>query len=398
MQTKVLIADGDQMTANWLKSILERDGYTVDTVRDGAAALRKIAQELPDLVVLEAALPDGDGLGIVRYLRQSPLYRDLHLIIFSKGTAADIKVGMAAGADDYVVKRPGADIQLIDKVRALLAQPKKSAPEPEVTHGQIHSLSSPPEHEVTHGQILSFLSAKGGTGTTSVMINTAYALAQQEPAAEILIVDLVFPMGTVGLSLGFESRETVVKLTHEPEITRAAIEKYVSPRTQWGFRMLIGANDPQEATNLAVDQIVPLFETLRTMYDYILVDFGRALSRISLPIIEISERVVIILTPDIGTVKGTRLIMQHLRSLDISLDRVFVINNRTVGRVWTTIEDMERELGVKLGAMIPYTVEYMTMAINEAVPFMKRFPDNSASAVFKDIAERLRARVVAKTD
>jgi pilus assembly protein CpaE len=133
------------------------------------------------------------------------------------------------------------------------------------------------------------------------------------------------------------------------------------------------------------------------MYDYILVDFGRALSRISLPIIELSERIAIILTPDISTVKGTRLILRHLESLGISLDRVFVINNRTVGRVWTTTEDIERELGVKLDAMVPYTVEYMTMAINAAVPFMERFPDNAASAAFADIAQRLRARVVAKT-
>jgi pilus assembly protein CpaE len=226
-------------------------------------------------------------------------------------------------------------------------------------------------------------------------VNTAYALAQQNPNSEVLIVDMVFPMGTVGQSLGFEAHNTVVKLTRSPQIDRAAVEKFVSARTRWGFRILIGANDPQEATDLVVNQITPLFEVLKTMYDYILVDFGRALSRISLPIIEISERVAIILTPDISTVKGTRLIMQYLNSLDISLDHMFVINNRTVGRVWTTADDIEREIGTSLGTTIPFTVEYMTMAINAAVPFMERFPDNSASASFTDIAQRLQGRVKA---
>lgn len=377
MPLKVLVADGDPVTANWLKSVLEREGCTVDTVDNGSAALQNIALNMPDALVLEAVLPDGDGMEIVRQLRQDPLTRNLHIIILSLlGRPEDVMSGMNAGADDYLLKRPGADIQLIGKVRALSAQPKKSAPEP----------------EASRGQILSFLSAKGGTGTTSVCVNMAYALSKQNPDAEVLIVDMVFPMGTVGLSLGFESHKTVVKLTHEPEIDRTVIEKYVSSRSKWGFRMLIGANDPQEAADLSVDQIVPLFETLRTMYDYILVDFGRALSRISLPIIQVSERIVIILSPDIGTVRGTRLILQHLESLDISLDHVFVINNRTVGRVWTTTEDIERELGVKLNAMIPYTVEYMTMAINAAVPFMERFPDHAASAAFTDIAQRLRAR------
>ena len=379
MPTRVLIADGDQVTANWLKSVLEQEGCVVETVESGGAAWMSVMQDMPDFLVLEAVLSDGDGFEIVRRLREDSIARNMHIIILStRGKPEDVMNGMNAGADDYIIKRPGADIQLIGKVRALRAQPKK-----------------PVEPEGLRSEILSFISAKGGTGTTSVCVNTAYALAQQNPNAEILIVDMVFPMGTVGLSLGFESHKTVVKLTHEPVIDRLTVEKYVSAKTRWGFRILLGANDPQEAAELAVSQIMPLFEVLRTMYDYILVDFGRGLSRISIPIIEISERIALILTPDISTVKGTRLIMSHLNSLDISLDRVFVINNRTVGRVWTTAEDIEREIGTRVSTTIPFTIEYMTMAINAAVPFMERFPDHSASASFTDIAQRLQGHAKA---
>jgi hypothetical protein len=74
---------------------------------------------------------------------------------------------------------------------------------------------------------------------------------------------------------------------------------------------------------------------------------------------------------------------------------VFVINNRTVGRVWTTAEDIEREIGTRVSTTIPFTIEYMTMAINAAVPFMERFPDHSASASFTDIAQRLQWRAKA---
>lgn len=381
MPTKVLIADSDQVTANWLKSILEHAGCEVDVVTSGGTAMLKVMQDPPDHLVLETLLPDGDGLDIVRRLREDALTRDLHVIILSaRGTPEDITRGLSAGADDYILKRPGADVELVGKVLVPRMQPQKDTS----------------ELRAAHGNILSFISAKGGTGTSSVCVNTAFALAKQNPEAEILIVDMVFPMGTVGLSLGFESHKTLVKLTREPDIDPVLLEKYVSAKTRWGFRIMIGANDPQEATELEVSQIKPFFEMLRSMYDYILVDFGRALSRISLPIIEVSERIVIILTPDISTVKGTRFIMEYLKSLDVSLDRVFVINNRTVGRVWTTTEDIEREIGVKLNATIPYTVEYMTMAINAAVPFMERFPDHSAAASFVDIAQRLQGQMKSK--
>lgn len=298
MPTKVLIADSDQVSAIWLKSVLEHESFAVDTANSLSAALQKIAHEVPDFLVLDVVLSDGNGLDFVRRLRQDPNARALRIIILtSKGSPADVASGISVGADDYILKRPSADVELIGKIQALMAAPRKTAPE--IPFG--------------HGKILSFLSVKGGTGTTSVLINTAYALAKREPEADILAVDMVFPMGTVGMSLGFESHKTVVKLSHEPQIDHITIERYVSARTRWGFRILIGANDPQEGADLAVNQIVPLFETLKTMYDYILVDFGRALSRISLPVIELSERIIIIVTPDISTVKGTRIFLQYLK-------------------------------------------------------------------------------------
>jgi pilus assembly protein CpaE len=286
-----------------------------------------------------------------------------------------------AGADHYVRKRPGADVELIATIHASLAQSKKSG------------LAS------SRGRIFSFCSAKGGTGTTSVCVNIAYALAKLEPKAEILVVDMVFPLGSVGPSLGYESHKTVCKLSQEGKdrIDRSTVERYVSQSLTWGFRVLIGANDPQEAGTLDVGQIAPIFETLKTMYDYIFVDFGRGLSRISLPIIESSTAVVVIVTPDISTLKASRLIIEFLESRNLDRNRIVLTNNRTVGRVWTTTEEIERELTLELDFTIPYVVEYMTMAVNEGVPFMAKFPENSACMVFNDIARLLRERDKAKT-
>ncbi len=379
MPIYVLVADNDPITANWLKSVLEAEGCVVDTVSASSVALQKIALDLPDLLVLDVVLADGNGLDFVYRLRQDPRTRDLHITILStQGSPEDIAAGMNAGADDYILKRPGADLELIGKLHAFSAQPKKAAAE-----------SNP----LRHGKVFSYCSAKGGAGTTSVCLNTAYALAKVEPNAEIVIIDMVFPMGTVGQALGFESQKTVVLLTRENKIDPALVERYVSARTKWGFRLLLGANDPQEATELAVNQIPELFQTLRGMYDYILVDFGRALSRISLPILQDSEGIVLILTPDMSTVKGSKRILDFFTVHGIMLDRVFIINNRTVGRVWTTTEDIERQLAAKVNMTIPYTVEYMSLAINAGVPFMERFPEHAATATFMDIARQLQARV-----
>lgn len=383
MAQRILIVDGDPATIQWLTAKFEQAGFATESANRGDLAWHRIQAAPPDLVVLDLTLPDQNGLDLIRLIRQSPLYHHIGIIVLSQRVEqADVSTSLQAGADHYIVKRAGADIELIAKVRVQLEQPRKSTPTP------------------SHGRIFSFCSAKGGSGTTSVCINTAFALVKATPpSTEILVVDLVLPMGTIAQSLGFETPKTIAQLTEEDHggIDDTLVKKYVSPTLRWGFRVLIGSNNPHEAGRMDVNQIAPLFQMLQTMYDYILVDFGRMLSRISLPVIEMSTSIVVIVTPDISTVHATRVIVDHLDSLGIERDRVMLIKNRTVGRVWTTTEDIEREVNLPLAVTIPYEVEHMSMAINAAVPFMEKFPGNAATMSFNDIARKIVERANPKT-
>ncbi len=370
MPNKILLLDSDQTTVAWFKGKLENQGFSVDTADLGAVALRKIAAAPPDLLVLDRVLPDIDGIEVIRRVRSDPHSSRIAIIVLSALSRPDVLTAcLNAGANRYVVKRPGADVELIAKTRALLSQPK--------------SLST------RRGRIVAFCSAKGGSGTTSLCINTADALIKAHPGADIVVVDMVFPMGTVGTALGFESSKTVAKLSQEKTIDHVMIESYVSHPVRWGFRVLLGAKDPQEAGTLDVTKVQLIFETLQIAHDYILVDLGRTLSRISLPILEMSSNIIIVVTPDIATVKTTRFLIQYLESHGIDRERLVVVNNRTVGRVWTTIEDMAHELGIAPKFTVPYLLEHMTMAINEAVPFIEKFPEDSALMTFNDIARFL---------
>lgn len=380
MSAKILIVDDDPITLSWLQAILEREGYAVRAASHGELALQQIAQDPPDLVVLDLILPDIDGLEVLRRLRQDPARRDLRVVILSvRGRAEDIVAGLRTGADDYVPKRPGADIELISKIRVLLATPR-----------EISGMAGG-----GGGKIIAFCSAKGGTGTTSVCVNAAYAMTQLVKHADVLLVDMVFPVGTLGSSIGYESSRTIAQLSRQAgtKMDRAIVEKYVSPLQRWGFRVLLGARDPQEATSLEVSQIVPLFNVLRTMHDYILVDFGRTLSRISLPVIQTADCIVLIVTPDISAVKLSRLTLEYFESLGISREQLIVITNRTVGRVWTSKDEIEQQLRLPSAATIPYETEHFTLAINSGVPFMARFPEHSASLMFNELARMIMDRL-----
>lgn len=371
MAERILIVDEDQKTINWLKTKLELAGFVVNGLTRGDLAWSKIQSNPPNLVVLELKLPDMDGLELVRRVRQDPQTQGIGLFILSARADPDeIATSLEAGANDYLIKRPGTDTELIAKIRAWKPPSKRAG-----------------------GQLFSFCSAKGGTGTTSICVNTACALVKLSPDAEIIVVDMVLPMGTVALSLGHKSDNTIARLTTvEHDIDRTTVKKYVSSKLRWGFRVLIAANDPSEALEIDVAQIPKLFQVLKESFDYVLIDFGRMLSRISLPIYEISTAIVLIVTPDLNTVQGTRQVVDYLESHHVDRNRLILVNNRTVGRVWTTTEDIEREVKLPLRATIPYEVEHMTMAINERVPFMEKFPDKSTAITITDFARQLGAR------
>ncbi len=376
MSANILILDGDSVTRNWLKSVLERENYAVSAAERGQAALDQIAHERPDLLVMDIMLADMDGLELLRRLRQDPALKELRVIVLSrKASPEDMVAGLSAGADDYLAKRPGADADLVSKIRVLLAMPRAGSTAP----------------QAPSGQVFAFCSGKGGTGTTSVCVNTAYAMTRLEPTAQVLLVDMVLPVGTVGSSVGYESDRTIAQLSQaQGEMDRALVAQYVSPPTRWGFRVLLSTRDPQEATQLEASQIVPLFDTLRTMYDYVFADFGRTLSRVSLPVMRTAQRIILILGSDVNNVKLSKSMLDYFESLGISRERLLLIANRTVGRVWISKEEIEQQLNLSLAGAIPYEQEHMTLAVNAGTPFVAKFPERTASIAFMDLARLLR--------
>ena len=117
---KILVVDDDKGTACYVRGYLEKFGYATLEACDGATALQTIRREKPDLVVIELALPDRDGLEVIRVIRDDPCLSRLPIIILSARRAeSDRLSGLALGADDYIAK-PFNARELVARVRAVL--------------------------------------------------------------------------------------------------------------------------------------------------------------------------------------------------------------------------------------------------------------------------------------
>ena len=114
---KILLIEDDLDLGNGVRIALADQGLDVIWVRRKEDALHQLDACVPELVLLDLGLPDGDGMGVMAYLRQQ-LKGIPVIILTARGTLQDRLCGLDAGADDYLVK-PFVLAELLARVRAL---------------------------------------------------------------------------------------------------------------------------------------------------------------------------------------------------------------------------------------------------------------------------------------
>ncbi len=115
--TRILVVDDEVALVELVRGYLEREQYEVLTASDGRTAQ-------PDLVVLDAMLPELDGIKVCRQLRQ---FSDAYVILLTaRAEEIDKILGLTVGADDYLTK-PFSPRELVARIKARLRRPRQTA-------------------------------------------------------------------------------------------------------------------------------------------------------------------------------------------------------------------------------------------------------------------------------
>ncbi len=114
----ILIVDDDKTSAVLLKTELEAKGYAVDYVENGEIALKLLAQQVPDLMLLDIVMPGVDGFTLARKMKSEERTKDIPIIITSARTGMKELFAME-GITDYIVKPINVE-QLLELIRKRL--------------------------------------------------------------------------------------------------------------------------------------------------------------------------------------------------------------------------------------------------------------------------------------
>ncbi|RYY57744.1 MAG: response regulator transcription factor [Chitinophagaceae bacterium] len=119
----ILLVEDEENLHEALKLNLELEGYDVTSAYDGAAALKAVANEYFDLLILDVMLPEMDGISVAETIRISNNEMPI-LILSAKNSSADRVLGLKKGADDYLTKPFNLE-ELLLRVHKLIDKNKK---------------------------------------------------------------------------------------------------------------------------------------------------------------------------------------------------------------------------------------------------------------------------------
>ena len=120
MATRVLVVEDDVAIRDMLCFSLRHSGFECDAVSDAESGLALLAQQRPDIILLDWMLPGVYGIEFIRRLRSNEYFADIPVIVLTaKGESEDMVKGLSVGADDYVNK-PFSPPELMARIKAVL--------------------------------------------------------------------------------------------------------------------------------------------------------------------------------------------------------------------------------------------------------------------------------------
>src|SRR3989344_7103684 len=121
---KILIVEDDMFMVELLGTELRNSGFEVEVAANGAEALPKFRQFIPDLLLLDILLPDINGFDVLRQIRREPGGVEAKAIFLSNlGETKDMDEAKRIGALDYFVKANFSLSEIVEKIKAVFAPP-----------------------------------------------------------------------------------------------------------------------------------------------------------------------------------------------------------------------------------------------------------------------------------
>lgn len=295
------------------------------TSYDDAVAM--VAKTRPDAIIVGFDQDVDEALRVGQQVHTE--FPRVQMVALSARTDPDrIRAAMRAGYREYVVLPGDAD---------LLRQ-------------AVHEASFREGSDEDNGVVVSLWGSKGGVGTTFLAVNLA---AELSPVQRVVVVDLDFSMGDAASLLDMQPSSTLLDLlrnVHRLDERMLAGHVAVHPSK---VHVLAQPTDLEQREEVRGDMVMKVLTACARTYQYVFIDLGSQLEEASLTAATVSDRIILVATPDVPAIKNTWRRLQLLEKLGIEKSRVHLVLNRVVRKAMPiSLAEIERNLNRRVDAVV----------------------------------------------
>jgi pilus assembly protein CpaE len=380
LSNRVLLLTANGPAGELIADSLQRYGMSVSVTHDLSMALAHLQDQ--QLIVLDAA--DESTLALLcRRINDETGSRHAPILAVAHSRDVDSRVRLLeAGADD-VLAQPVDERELEALVEALTLRSLRPAATTE--EGAQLVPSRPPMS--APGRVVVFAAAKGGSGATTLAVNTALVLAEMAPGS-VAIADLDMFHGQVSTHLDIYARNSTAQLAREdretqsPDVIHEAGKQHAS-----GLMVFGGPYRADEALDVTGEQLGSLVALMRSVYGTIIVDAGSTGEMRTLSIMAQADHVVMPITPDIPSLRLLHAELQMMSEVGSLTDKTMFVLNQVYPKPTISAEQIEEHLGIRISLEVPHDGENFLRAVNEGQPLISLARRSAPAAAIKRLAE-----------
>jgi pilus assembly protein CpaE len=393
---RVLIVDDIPETRENLRKLLyfENDIEVVGAAISGEEGIQMAKELEPHIVLMDINMPGVDGITAGEAISQEVPASQV-IMMSVQGEADYLRRSMLAGAREFLIK-PFSSDELVSSIRRVYElgaaqRARYQAPAPPVS--ATARRQPPPLEEL--GKVISVFSPKGGTGCSTIATNLAIAL-QAETEAKVVLVDGSLQFGDIAVLLNLKPVRTIADLVpHMNELDGELIHSVMIPHSS-GIKTLLAPPRPEMADLVVPDHMKRILEELKKTFDFIIVDTWTSLHDLVLTIMDVSDRIVLITTPDIPSIKNTKLFFEVTEALGYPPEKVFLTINKVDRRSSIRAEDIETGIKHRVAATLALDERVATPAANQGAPFVFSAANSAIAQGMVDLARQLLDTLVEK--
>ena len=363
----LLIIDDDKDILRLLQFTLERAGHSIVACSDGVQGLAQAQDLVPDLIVCDIMMPKMTGYEFCKRARAIPDLKDVPIIVFSaRFQAVDRQAALDAGATEYLQKSAAPDA-LVSRIEELL--PNETA-------------------RPTVRGMIGLFSLRGGAGVTSLAVNLAVALAVSQEI-KVSLVDLALVGGHAALMLGVRPTSNV------PQVLASAGGNYSLNEMEphfiqhgSGVQLLASAPTFGQQFSLADDRLLHMIRGLKSGSPITVLDVPHILEQHFSPVLQLLDKIVLVLTPDMPSVQSTAVALQGLLQLGMANQKIVLLLNHVSPANPLPIETIQKAVKRSLAGSIPFEPEMIT-AVNSGRPLVSNSPQSAGAAAISKLTTTL---------